>query len=133
MHNRQALTPRLLWKSFKDFDLWPLYIVGLMFGIPAYPISNYLQLSYSKSGPLRQFLCLHSASEQLGFSTVVTNLLSVPYNVLTIIFLLALTVASELFNSRTWVSSVENWWFLIGFIPLVALKTPSAWSYFAMS
>lgn len=36
MHNRQALTPRLLWKSLKDFDLWPLYFVGLMFGIPAF-------------------------------------------------------------------------------------------------
>ena len=22
MHNRQAITPRLLWKSICDFDLW---------------------------------------------------------------------------------------------------------------
>lgn len=34
MHNRQAVTPRLLWQSMKDYDLWPLYAIGLMFFIP---------------------------------------------------------------------------------------------------
>ena len=27
MHNRQALTPRKLWRALTDYDLWPLYIV----------------------------------------------------------------------------------------------------------
>lgn len=27
MHNREALTPRLLWKAILDYDLWPLYIM----------------------------------------------------------------------------------------------------------
>lgn len=34
MHNRQPVTPRLLWKSLSDFDLWPLYLLGLTFQIP---------------------------------------------------------------------------------------------------
>lgn len=75
---------------------------------------------------------MYPSTGQLGFSTVVTNLLSVPYNVATIILLLALTVASELVNNRTWIASIENWWFLVGFIPLVAIKNPGAWSYFGM-
>lgn len=39
MHNRQALTPKLLWKSACDYDLWPMYLLGLTFGIPGNPIS----------------------------------------------------------------------------------------------
>jgi hypothetical protein len=27
MHNRQALTPRKLWRALCDYDLWPLYIM----------------------------------------------------------------------------------------------------------
>lgn len=34
MHNRQPLTAKLVWLSFSDFDLWPLYIVGIMFLTP---------------------------------------------------------------------------------------------------
>lgn len=34
MHNRQAITPKLLWQSLCDYDLWPLYFLGLTFEIP---------------------------------------------------------------------------------------------------
>lgn len=34
MHNRQPITPRLLWHSLKDYDLWPLYLLGLNFQTP---------------------------------------------------------------------------------------------------
>lgn len=47
MHNREGLSLSLLWKSFKDYDLWPLYIIGLTFGLAGYPISNYFQISMS--------------------------------------------------------------------------------------
>jgi hypothetical protein len=35
MHNRQPLTLKLIWQSFKDYDIWPLYIIGLLFLIPS--------------------------------------------------------------------------------------------------
>jgi hypothetical protein len=38
MHNRQALTPKLLWKSACDYDLWPMYLLGLTFMLPSNPI-----------------------------------------------------------------------------------------------
>lgn len=30
MHNRQALTIRMIWKSMCDWRMWPLYILGIM-------------------------------------------------------------------------------------------------------
>ena len=45
---RQALTPRLLWEGLKEYDLWPLYAIGLLFGIPGYPLGNYFQISMSR-------------------------------------------------------------------------------------
>jgi sugar phosphate permease len=34
MHNRQAVGPQRLWKCLKDFDLWPLYLIGLTTYVP---------------------------------------------------------------------------------------------------
>lgn len=82
MHNRQPITPKLLWKSLKDYDLWPLYIIGLLFEIPTTPQSQYLTLSLKGH----------------GFSTIVTNLLSIPYNVLGMITMMTITYASEVFG-----------------------------------
>src|SRR5689334_892783 len=64
MHNRQGITPKLLWMSIKDYDLWPLYIIGLSFTIPAMPPAMYLTLSLRK----------------LGFDTFQTNLLAIPHS-----------------------------------------------------
>ena len=62
MHNRQALTPRRLWQTMKDYDLWPLYLLGLIIFIPQSPPSKYLTLIV----------------KSLGFSTFNTNLLTIP-------------------------------------------------------
>lgn len=31
MNNRQALTPRLLWRALCDWDMYPMYLIGLTF------------------------------------------------------------------------------------------------------
>ncbi|CEJ90369.1 Putative Major facilitator superfamily transporter [[Torrubiella] hemipterigena] len=79
MHNREPITPRLLWQSLKDYDLWPLYILGLVFQIPMTPPTQYLTLTL----------------RGIGFDTFVTNLLTIPYTVLHMITMLGLTYMSE--------------------------------------
>lgn len=49
-------------KSLCDFDLWPIYALGLSFGIAAGPPDQYLTLTL----------------RQLGFDTFNSNLLSIP-------------------------------------------------------
>lgn len=84
MHNRQPITPKLLWKSICDFDLWyvdeilvwqldwkltftrPIYIIGLTWGVPSIPPKQYLTLSL----------------RGLGFNVFQTNLLTIPSQVL---------------------------------------------------
>jgi len=66
MHNREAITFRLLWKSLMDFDLWPIYLIGLFNHIPFATPSIYLTLSL----------------KGLGFSTFQTNLLVIPSQLL---------------------------------------------------
>lgn len=62
MHNRQAVSLKLLWKSLTDFDLWPVYILGLCFQIPTGPPDQYLTLTL----------------RSLGFGTFDSNLLTIP-------------------------------------------------------
>jgi hypothetical protein len=62
MNNRQAITLDRLWKCLKDYDLWPLYLVGLTTYIPPQPPQNYLSFIL----------------RQMGFSTFQANLLTIP-------------------------------------------------------
>ncbi|SPQ22659.1 2c6f0967-05cf-4c22-9f40-71949ea67bb1 [Thermothielavioides terrestris] len=39
MHNREAVTPRRLWQVLKEFDLWPLYALGILCFIPQNPLT----------------------------------------------------------------------------------------------
>lgn len=65
MHNRKAITLKLLGQSIIDYDLWPLYLLGLNFETPMTTPQQYLTLN------LRGF----------GFSTLTTNSLVVPSQV----------------------------------------------------
>jgi Major Facilitator Superfamily len=62
MHNRQAITFRKFWRTLTDYDMWPLYIIGLTFLIPFQPPTAYLTLIL----------------KSLGFSTFQVNLLTIP-------------------------------------------------------
>jgi hypothetical protein len=69
MHNRQAITFRKFWRTLTDYDMWPLYAIGLTWSIPFTPPTAYLTLIL----------------KSLGFSTFQTNLLTIPSSVLFII------------------------------------------------
>ncbi|KAH8812635.1 major facilitator superfamily domain-containing protein [Xylogone sp. PMI_703] len=113
MHNREPLTFALLWKSMKDFDLWPIYILGLTFQTPMSTPSAYLTLSL----------------RGLGFDTFKTNLLVIPSKVLHVITMLGLTYAGEVFGELTYTALIGQIWalpFLI-FMNLVDINQINKW------
>ncbi|KAI1398605.1 MFS general substrate transporter [Hypoxylon fuscum] len=110
MHNRQPITPKLLWKCLKDYDLWPLYILGLVFQIPATPEQQYLTLSL----------------RQMKFDTFTSNLLSIPWTAIHIFSMLALTFAAEIFGELTLISMVGQIWILPFLIYLNVADTANA-------
>ncbi|KAG8354287.1 putative transporter [Fusarium venenatum] len=118
MYNRQGLSIRQIWECTKDYDMWPLYALGLLFGLPKYPVNQYLTLSF----------------RGLGFNVIESNLLSIPYIVGSCITMLAITAFSELVNNRSFVSMAEDAWLLPCFVALIALPDPiGPWAYFAIS
>jgi hypothetical protein len=96
MHNRQAITPRRLWESMKDYDLWPIYALGLVCFIPQGPPTTYLTLTL----------------RQLGFSTFNVQLLVIPSSIAHIITLLGITWLSERLNQRALVGVWQAIWTL---------------------
>ncbi|KAK6460830.1 major facilitator superfamily domain-containing protein [Scheffersomyces coipomensis] len=85
MHNRQALGFKMIFKSLMDYDLWPIYAIGL--------------LAYIGQGTFTAYFGL--LNKQLGFNTFTTNILTVPTNVIHIILLLFITWLSEFLNERS--------------------------------
>jgi len=62
MHNRQAITFRKFWQTLTDYDMWPLYFIGVTWIVPFAPPTAYLIL-------ILKFL---------GFNTFQINLLTIP-------------------------------------------------------
>ncbi|PLB35038.1 putative MFS transporter [Aspergillus candidus] len=96
MHNRQPLTPKLVLKSLSDFDLWPLYIVGLTFLLPKTTVSQYFTLF------MRDY----------GFDTFDTILLAIPYNLGAIVTKILLTYTAEALGSLALMGVVAQIWVL---------------------
>ncbi|KAG8811946.1 hypothetical protein FRC19_003484, partial [Serendipita sp. 401] len=118
MHNRQALSPRMLWKSFTDWDLWPIYLIGLTNQMPIEPPQTYLTLTL----------------RNLGFDTTESNLLAVPPVVLGIFNLLLLTIISEVIHNRSFVAMIQNVWALPLLVALLFFsKESNQWAQYAVS
>jgi hypothetical protein len=105
MHNRQAVTPRRLWESLKDYHMWPIFFIGLVWQIPTTPSTNYLTLQL----------------RSLGFSTFQTNLLVIPAAVVAIITMISTTWIAERSNQRFLVGAAAELWYLILVIALEVL------------
>ncbi|OTA99079.1 hypothetical protein M426DRAFT_68493 [Hypoxylon sp. CI-4A] len=110
MHNRQPITPKLLWQSLTDIDLWPLYLIGLCFNIPTFSPQQYLSLSL----------------RGLGFDTFQTNLLSIPYLVLKIINMIIISSIAEYTGAFTICASIFQFWALPFLIYLRVVDTTKA-------
>ncbi|VVT48686.1 uncharacterized protein SAPINGB_P001901 [Magnusiomyces paraingens] len=94
MHNRQAVSFKQLGESLLDYDLWPLYLIGLISYIPTNAVSSYFTLNL----------------RQLGFNTFYTNLLTIPPNFVHIILLISQTWLTEHLNERSLISSLQPLW-----------------------
>lgn len=114
MHNREPITPKLLWKSLCDFDLWPLYIIGLTFETPMTTPKQYLTLTL----------------KSMGFGTFVTNLLTIPSTAISIITMLSLTYLSEVLGELSLVSLFGQIWTLpfVVYLYMVDVNTANRWA-----
>ncbi|KAF2479861.1 major facilitator superfamily domain-containing protein [Neohortaea acidophila] len=96
MHNREGISLRLLWRTLRDFDLWPLYLIGLTFGIPVQPPEAYLTLTLRR----------------LQFGVYASNLLCIPIFLLTSVTMLIFTPLAERFNQRAIFGALAQIWLL---------------------
>ncbi|KAJ8456823.1 hypothetical protein ONZ45_g18564 [Pleurotus djamor] len=118
MHNREGLSLKRLFKAVLDYDLWPLYIIGLLFGIPVSAPATYLTLSL----------------RNIGFNTFQTNLLTIPSTVGSMITILGITLISEAVNDRSVVAMMEDVWALPFLVALYTLPDkPNQWTYFGLA
>ncbi|KAF4820653.1 putative transporter [Colletotrichum siamense] len=117
MHNRQAITPKLLLQSLADWELWPIYIFGLIWEIPSGPPDQYLTLTL----------------RNLGFNTNDTNLLSIPPQFLGAIFMMIMTYLSEIWDSRALFGAFTQLWYLPNLIAMAVLPSNSSpWVQYAV-
>ena len=82
--HRQAVTPRLLWEALKDYDMWPIYLLGFTWTLPQQTTTAYLTLIL----------------RSLNFDAFQTNLLTIPAYALFIVQLILWTWVSEKINNR---------------------------------
>ncbi|PWY94361.1 putative MFS transporter [Aspergillus sclerotioniger CBS 115572] len=118
MHNRQALSLGMLWQSLRDYDLWPIYIIGMLFEIPTAPPKSYLSLSL----------------KAIGFSTFQTTLLGIPVTVFAAINLLLATELSERLRQICVVGILTQLWSLpLLIILFLHASTLSNWGLYAVT
>ncbi|KAJ5641256.1 hypothetical protein N7490_005256 [Penicillium lividum] len=117
MHNRQAVTPKLLWESIQDYHMWPIYFLGLIWLIPSTPATSYLTLQL----------------RQAGFGTFQTNLLAIPAAVVGIITLASITWIAERTQQRLLTGAAVEVWNLVLLIALEVLPAKKLpWPRFAI-
>ncbi|OAL40654.1 hypothetical protein AYO20_00390 [Fonsecaea nubica] len=118
MHNRQPITPKLLWHSLTDYDLWPLYLIGLTFQTPMTTPTQYLTLSL----------------KQLGFGTIKTNLLVVPSVVGHILTMLLFTYLAEIVGQLWIFGLLAQVWALpfLSYIYAIDINSINRWTAFGI-
>lgn len=95
------------WYCLTDYHMWPIYLLGLSWLMPAYPMTQYLTL----------------VLRDAGYGTFETNLLTVPAYVLFICNLLFWCWLTEKLNERFLLASISQFWVLPLLIALETLPT----------
>ena len=108
MHNRQPITLPMLWRSLKDYDLWPIYVIGILFEIPTSPPKTYLTLSL----------------KAIGFNTFEVTLLGIPVTVFASLNLLWISYLTERFHQISVIGVLSQLWTL----PLLIIQYTSGTS-----
>lgn len=117
MHNRQGITLKMLWKSLSDYELWPIYIFGLLWEMPVGPPDLYLTLTL----------------RNLGFGTFDANLLSIPCQFLGAVNMCITVYFSTIWNERAAFGIWTQFWYLPNLIAMAVLPTgTSAWAQYAV-
>lgn len=118
MHNREAISFTMIWRAFADWEMWPIYLLGLSFLVPNGPAGQYLTLI------LREF----------GFTRFQTNMLSVLPYILFIFNLQWLTWLSEKINQRFSVALISQLWCLPLLVILAVLpNNASRWTRYILT
>jgi hypothetical protein len=118
MHNRQPITLPMLWRSLKDWDLWPIYIIGILFEIPTSPPKTYLSLSL----------------KALKFTTFQVTLLSIPVTVFAAVNLLWITYLTERFHQIAIIGLLTQLWVLpLLIIEYTSVQNISPWGQYALT
>lgn len=104
MNNHTPVGLLELGKALLDYDLWWIYMVRLMVDIGASPTQNYLTLIL----------------RNMGFSTAVTNALTIPYAVGMVIVMLLLCWLSEKWNQRALFLGLQPLWVIVCLLPMIA-------------
>ncbi|KAB8279453.1 major facilitator superfamily domain-containing protein [Aspergillus minisclerotigenes] len=108
MGNNEPLTAKLVWQSFKDYDLWPLYMIGLIFLVPYTTISQYFTLLMTDFG-FGEFNVILLA---IPCSSYVPGDLLTNGQVIGILTRIILTYAAEILGSLAWMGAVAQVWTL---------------------
>ncbi|KAK7408891.1 hypothetical protein QQX98_008952 [Neonectria punicea] len=118
MHNRESITLPMLWKSLKDYDLWPVYLIGILFEIPTSPPKTYLTLSL----------------KALGFSTFNTTLLVIPATVFAALNMLWVTYLTERFHQIAIIGLLAQIWVLpLLIIEYTSVQNLAPWGQYALT
>ncbi|KAK3501974.1 major facilitator superfamily domain-containing protein [Neurospora crassa] len=116
MNNREGVSAQGLLKALKEWEMWPLYIVGVCAYIPPGPPGEYLSL----------ILRTH------GFSVFQANLLTIPAYFLFACNLVILSYFSRRFKERGFIASLSQWWMFSFFAAIVALPDAGVWVRYAL-
>ncbi|KAJ6164894.1 hypothetical protein N7470_003566 [Penicillium chermesinum] len=96
MGARDGLHLKALWESLKDYHMWPLFIVGLIWWLPLTPASSYLALEI----------------EAAGFKKIDVTLMVIPSAVISVILMSSVTFLAERTNQRFLWGAAANVWVL---------------------